>query len=146
MALTQGRMTKRRDGVLFNDPVAASTTLHTGALACLNSEGNLVPGSESATLKARGVVVEGVANTGSAGAQRCETRAGCFNFKNSASTDLITRADIGGVAYIVDDETVAKTSATNTRSPAGRIADVNEDGVWVDIGAQSITVTVTGGT
>lgn len=140
MALSEGRMTKKRDGKRFNDPVAASTTLYTGALACLNAAGNLVPGSTSTTLKARGIVLEGVVNSGSAGDERADTEAGCFNFKNSASTDEITRADIGNVAYIVDDETVAKTDGTGTRSPAGKIIDIDVNGVWVDIGALSLTV------
>lgn len=133
-ALTKDRNTKRRDGVQFSDPVAASTRIYAGSIVCLNAAGNAVPGSTSATLKARGVAQEQVDNSsGSAGDKRVETRRGVFPFANSASADEITRADIGAIAYIVDDQTVAKTHATNTRSAAGTIRDVDGDGVWVEI-------------
>ena len=52
---------------------------------------------------------------------------------NSAAGDAITRAEIGDVCYIVDDETVAKTNGTSTRSAAGTIRDVDAQGVWVEI-------------
>lgn len=133
-ALTKDRNTVRRDGVQFNDPVAASTRIYAGALVCLNAAGFAVPGSTSATLKARGVAQEQVDNSsGAAGDKRVETRRGVFPFANSASTDEITRADIDNSAYIVDDQTVAKTHATNTRSVAGVIRDVDSDGVWIEI-------------
>ena len=134
MALTKDRNTVRRDGVQYSDPVAAATRIFAGSLLCLNAAGNAVPGSLSATLKARGVAQEHVDNRdGAAGDLRIESRRGVFPFANSTSTDEITRADIGANAYIVDDQTVAKTSATNTRSVAGVIRDVDSDGVWVEI-------------
>lgn len=134
VALTKDRNTVRRDGVQFNDPVAASTRIFAGSLMCLNAAGFAVPGSTSTTLKARGVAQEQVDNRdGAAGDLRIESRRGVFPFVNSTSTDEITRADIGATAYIVDDQTVAKTSATNTRSVAGVIRDVDSDGVWVEI-------------
>ena len=139
MALSQDRMTKRRDGVQFNDPVAASGVIYTGALVCLNAAGDAVPGSTATTLTARGLCIEGVNNSsGDAGDEHVNTRKGVFNFKNSAATDEVTRAHIGDVAYIVDDETVAATDGTATRSAAGRIVDVDSDGVWVDIGEPAI--------
>lgn len=140
MALTADRMIKRRDAVQFQDPVAAATTIFTGALVCLNAAGFAVPGATATGLVARGVCEEQVANPGSAGDEVVNTRAGCFNFRNSADADEITRAHIGDVAYIVDDETVAATDGTASRSAAGRIADVNDDGVWVEVGALSITI------
>jgi len=133
-ALTQDRNTPRRDGVQFNDPVAASTRIFAGSLVCLNAAGDAVPGSTSTTLTARGLAHAHVDNRdGAAGAQSIESRRGTFQFANSASTDEITRADIGELAYIVDDQTVAKTDATSTRSVAGTIADVDSAGVWVTI-------------
>ena len=41
---------------------------------------------------------------------------------------------MGSDCYIVDDQTVAKTNGTNTRSVAGKIIAVDADGVWVKIG------------
>ena len=134
MALAKDRLIKRRDGVDFSDPMAATTTIYAGALVCLNAAGNAVPGSTATTLIARGVATEYVANTGSAGDKSVPTRAGVFNFKNSTSTDEITRAEIGDNCYIVDDETVAKTNGSTTRSIAGKIIDLDSAGVWVSIG------------
>ena len=34
--------------------------------------------------------------------------------------------------YIVDDETVAKTDGTATRSAAGKVVGLDSDGVWVE--------------
>ena len=50
---------------------------------------------------------------------------------NSAAADQITAADIGNDCYGVDDQTVAKTNGANTRSVAGKIYDVDAQGVWV---------------
>lgn len=134
MALSKDRNTKRRDGVQFRDPVAAAAIIYAGALVVIDAAGNAAPGSTATGLRARGVAQEPVDNsTGLAGAQAVESRRGVFAFGNSAAADEITRADIGNQAWIVDDQTVAKTSATNTRSVAGVIRDVDSDGVWVEI-------------
>ncbi len=53
-----------------------------------------------------------------------------YRFDN-LSTDLVARTHIGGNCYIVDDVTVAATHGGNTRSIAGRVVDVDDDGVWV---------------
>lgn len=132
-ALTKDRNTKRRDGVQFSDPVAASTKIYAGSIVCINASGYAVPGSTSATLKARGVAQEQVDNSaGSAGDRRVESRRGVFPFANSTSADEITRAEIGSTCYIVDDQTVAKTSNSSARSAAGIVRDVDSDGVWVE--------------
>ncbi|EML3977465.1 hypothetical protein RNF44_007035 [Pseudomonas aeruginosa] len=130
MALTKDRNTPRRDGMQFNDPVAANAKIFAGSLVCRNA----VPGALSTTIAARGIAQEQVDNTGgAAGAKRIETRRGVFQLANSASADQITRADIGKECFIVDDQTVAKTSATDTRSVAGVVRDVDDGGVWVEI-------------
>jgi hypothetical protein len=140
MALTNDRMIKRREKNIHHDPIAANTRIFKGALGCLDASGNAVPGSTSTTLKARGVCFGGTdtvgqANNlgGSAGAVLADLRPGIYPFNNSASGDLITRADIGNNCYIVDDVTVAKTNGTSTRSVAGKIINVDSEGVWVEI-------------
>ena len=42
-------------------------------------------------------------------------------YANSASTDAIAAAQIGSDVFLADDQTVAKTSASSTRSVAGRV-------------------------
>lgn len=134
VALTKDRNTVRRDGALHADPVAAGTRIYAGALVCLNASGYAVPGSTATTLKARGVALEQVDNSGgAAGALTVPVRRGVFKFANSTATDEITIADIGVNCYIVDDQTVARTNGSSTRSVAGRIDGVDTDGVWVEI-------------
>lgn len=134
MALTADRDTPERSGVDFSFPVAAATKIYAGALVCLNAAGNAVPGATSTTLIAVGRADEQVDNTGGAiGDKVVAVRKGVFRFNNSTAGDAITKAEIGDSAYIVDDARVAKTNGTNTRSVAGKIVDVDADGVWVQI-------------
>ena len=49
-------------------------------------------------------------------------------------TDLIAKADIGAICYVVDNQTVAKTDNSTARKAAGKIIDVDADGVWVEVG------------
>ncbi|QEA14270.1 hypothetical protein [Comamonas flocculans] len=132
-ALTQDRNTLRRDGLQIEPPVAAGARIFTGALVAINAAGYAVPGSTSATLKGAGTALAVADNTlGGAGALRCRVDRRPARFANSAAADAITLADLGSDCYIVDDQTVAKTHASNTRSRAGKVFDVDADGVWVD--------------
>lgn len=132
-ALTQDRNTLRRDGTLIEPPVAANTRIFTGALVAINAAGLAVPGSTSATLKGAGSALTFADNTlGTAGAIRVRVDKRPARFANSAAADAITLADLGGDCFIVDDQTVAKTNGGNTRSRAGKVFDVDADGVWID--------------
>ena len=46
----------------------------------------------------------------------------------------IVAADVGTTAYFVDDSTVSKSHDTNSRPIAGKIIQVDDDGVWVELG------------
>lgn len=135
-ALSENTPREARAGIEFSDPVAAAAEIFAGALVCLDTSGNAIPGD---TIANGAAVVRGVAMThadngsGAAGDVRVTSRRGLWRFANSASTDAITRAEIGDAAYVVDDSTVAKTDATSTRIKAGTIRDVNDAGVWVEI-------------
>lgn len=132
-ALTQDRNTLRRNGDQVEPPVAANTRIYAGSMVAINAAGFAVPGSTSTTLKAAGVAERRADNsTGAAGDIRVRLRKGAHRFGNSAAADAIALADIGSVCYMVDDQTVAKTNGTNTRSAAGTVFDVDADGVWVN--------------
>lgn len=134
-ALTEGRPTPKRDSKTFGRGVAATKIIYQGALVCLNAAGYATPGAVATTLKADGLALSTVDNSaGGNGAKTVEVERGTFRFGNSTSTDAITIADIGATAYIVDDQTVAKTNGSATRSAAGTIVDVDAVGVWVKIG------------
>ena len=118
-------------------PQKGSTTLYNGALCVLNA-GYLAPGTAATGLITAGVRTKGKsANVGADGAvgySAVEVTAGVFPFKNSSSGDAITQADVGADCYIVDDETVAKTNGSNTRSKAGKIVAVDANWVWALVG------------
>lgn len=129
-ACTKDRNTGRRSGRLFRDPVAASVKIFAGSLAALDASGNAVPGTATTGLMARGRAEETVDNlTGLAGAQSIDIQAGIFGF---ASDGALTRANIGKVVYLVDDQTVSATSTG--RSAAGVLVDLEDDTAWVAVG------------
>lgn len=131
-ALTTPRNTLQRVGDVLAFPVKAATTIHQGSLVVLDA-GHAAPGRTATGLVAAGRA-EHSATAVAAGDAQVEVRRGIFKFGNSTSTDLIAQADVGADCYVVDDQTVAKTSATNTRSRAGIVVAVETDGVWVQIG------------
>jgi hypothetical protein len=134
-ALTTERDTKHREhSRLRSLPVAASTTIYAGSLVCVNAAGYAVPGSTATTLQAVGRAEKTVDNSaGVAGAKNVDVVSGIFKFGNSSSGDAIAIANRFDTVYIVDDQTVALTNGSSTRSVAGMVEDVESDGVWVDI-------------
>lgn len=112
--------------------VAASTKILAGTIVCLNAAGYAVGASVATTLIADGRAEETVDNSaGVAGAEKVTVRKGTFRFANSASTDAITRTEVGKNVYLVDNQTVAKTDGGATRSIAGKVFAVDAQGVWV---------------
>lgn len=140
MALTRSRNTPRlATGVNFAAlalAVAATTKLFQGGIVCKNAAGNAVKGSATAGLIAVGIALEEADNTtGAAGDKTVQAQPGCYKLANSAGADEITAADIGKACYIVDDETVAKTSDAEARPPAGIVVAIDTDGApFVAIG------------
>lgn len=132
-ALTKDRDTQRKsDPTLLSFPVKAATTIFAGSLV-VNDAGVAAPGRTAATLKALGRAEANVVNAGAAGDLNIAVRRGVFRFANSAAGDLIALTEVGANCYIVDDQTVAKTDGTGTRSIAGIVRDVDASGVWVEI-------------
>ena len=131
-ALTQDRNTLRRDGTQIEPPLAANARIFGGSLVAINAAVLAVPGSTALGLKGAGVAEQRADNTGgAAGAIRVRLNRQPHAFGNSTAADAITLADIGADCYIVDDQTVAKTDGAGTRSRAGRVYDVDAEGVWV---------------
>lgn len=134
-ALSADRNTPTRKSDLIERPAAAAKKYFAGALAALDANGRLVPGATATTLKGLGRIEAFVDNSaGVDDAVTVKARRGTFRWNNSTAADAIAAADIGSDCYIVDDQTVAKTSGTNTRSVAGKIMDVDAQGVWVRSG------------
>lgn len=116
--------------------IKASTICYQGGIA-VNDAGVAAPGRTATGLVTLGVFKSDYNNAaGAANKFRVEIQTGVFKFGNSSAGDLIVAADVGKVCYIVDDQTVAKTDGTGTRSIAGRVMRVDSDGVFVGVGPQ----------
>lgn len=132
VALTTERNTRLRIGDLRVEPVAATVKIWNGSLIMRNAAGFLTKGATATGCVGVGRAEKTVDNTGAAGAATVEYRVGVFLFANSAAADLITIADIGRACFIVDDQTVARTDGTGTRSRAGIVDGIEPSGgVWV---------------
>ncbi|MGJ5203631.1 hypothetical protein [Bradyrhizobium sp. HKCCYLR20261] len=137
-ALTADRATPRKEKPLHSYDVAASTKIWAGALVVLAS-GYAKGGVVATGLVAVGRAEKAVDNSsGANGDQQVTVQSGVFRWNNSTSTDTIARTEIGSDCYIVDDNTVAKTNGSSTRSVAGKVVDVDSLGVWVATGPGNI--------
>lgn len=131
MALTKDRNTASQKAAVITVAVAASANIHAGALIVANATGFAAPGSTATGLTYLGRAEEAVDNAaGIDGAAHVTImRQRAFKFKNDGS---VTQASLGKLCYIVDDETLAATDGTGTRSAAGIVVGIESDGVWVE--------------
>lgn len=140
MALSASRDTRQQGNgpiaARFSIPLKANAVVYAGGIVCTDSTGYGVPASTATGLVAIGRAVSDVDNTGGAnGAKRVEVEQGLFAYANSG-VDPLAIADRGGLCYLVDDQTIAKTDGTGTRSCAGTFAEIDPitSEVWVQIG------------
>lgn len=132
-------ITTAKNRLRFGEPialgeskVAASTTIVGGGMVGVISggaAGYLVNALTSTTLLVLGVAIKTVDNSaGAAGALSAGYEVGDFEFENSAAADLIDQGDIGATVYAVDNNTVALTNGTSTRSVAGKLVGISPAG------------------
>lgn len=136
MALTRDRNTlEKLDGVLTVLPVAAAVQIFAGSLVAVNAEGHAVPAAATAGLKAAGRAQDYADNRNdAAGIQSIRVKRGVFKYKNS-TTHPLTAANLYENCYIQDDETV-RANDTDTGAVnivAGKVFEIESDGVWVEI-------------
>lgn len=136
-ALTEERDTPRMGNAPIpnnlNFPVAAAVKIYNGSLVSIDSSGNARPARATSTDTVVGRATDTVDNTaGSAGDLNVEVEQGVFAWENSSSSDEIAADDVGKICYVVNDQTVALTSSSSTRPPAGVVVRVDGDGVHVE--------------
>jgi hypothetical protein len=139
VALTKYRDTRRMgDGVipdLLDFAVADNVRIFKGAIVGLVG-GFASPAGPTCT-RVAGVAESEADNTQqghAAGAMRIRVRQGVFKVANSAAAEALASADVGGLCYAADDQTVAKTNgATHNLPVAGTVIRVDADGVWVQM-------------
>ena len=138
MTALAANATRKRETSAFDqraDNYASGTVgsaqIYVSSLVCYDTNDDTIKvGATSTTLVALGVAMT-ESPAGYTTQPDCE--AGVFAFANSAAADEIADSDAGSDCYIVDDNTVALTDGTPTRSVAGKIVRVDDDGVWVRI-------------
>lgn len=130
VAQTEGRNTPELSGIEREGLLGASQAIFVGSILMRNVSGHLLKGVVATGSFGVGRAEKAGTST-TAGVTSQRYRTGTYRFANSTAGDLIVTADIGAACYIVDDQTVAKTNGTATRSPAGIIDGVDALGVWV---------------
>lgn len=132
-ALTASRAIQQKPGILFSYPVLANAVIFQGAIVVITSAGYAKPGVTGTGLTTVGIARDSVDNTGGGnGAKTIEVEemiAGCLS---AGGGDQIAFDDIGKFCYLVDDQTVGLTSATDTRSLAGIIRSLEGSLVFVE--------------
>ncbi len=122
--------TPTRTGTFVYLPLAAATLIYAGTLVARDAAGRAVPASDTAGLRVVGRAAQTVDNsTGSAGDLSINIEPGVFKYANSA-TNAVDADDVGKLAVVEDDNTVAETSTSKVA--AGRVVEVASDGVWID--------------
>jgi hypothetical protein len=131
------------------EPVAAAVNCRQGGIAVRalsgSDAGYVKPGIAALNLEVLGRFEESFDNTlGANGGLATDFPAGRSTVKiqtggewlaNSAGADIIAQANVGGVCFVADDQTVALTNLGNTRSPAGIVLQVDSTlGVLVLMG------------
>jgi hypothetical protein len=116
---------------------ASAAKIFSGAIVCLDAAGRAIKGN---TIANGAVAAAGKASAdfdnsaGAADAIDVEVEYGVHRFANSAGGDAIATKNRYQDCYVVDDQTVALTDGGNARVKAGKIIEVDSQGVWVLMG------------
>jgi len=111
-------------------PVGADQVAQYGWLAMIDqATGMCVVGGSGAGYIGAGRFAGPIDATGKAdGELVVDVDFGVFYWANSSGGDAIGAADFGKACYVVDNQTVALTDASGTRSVAGIVYEVRADG------------------
>jgi hypothetical protein len=133
-------------------PVMQAKNCRQGGIACLAltgaNAGYYQPGATATGLLAMGRFEYSFDNTlgqnGSPDANGVtgeKVRAGIYSYNVGTGADAITQANVGQMAYIIDDQTVGLTDGGGTRSPAGPIVAIDPVSLlpYIAIGLSFVT-------
>jgi len=141
-AMTSARLTPMRPDCapkhVIQPQVHDGVVIWEGGLVVLD-KGKAAPGRSGAGLTVLGIARDTVDNRTYPTALYRRTRrvsvvSGIAQLENSGGADAIGEADVGELCFMVDDRTLARTDGGGTRSPAGRVHEVERHRVWVDLG------------
>jgi hypothetical protein len=117
---------------------AASTTFYKGSLVMFDQSAGTVQKATASTDSIALGRCEEDYTTNASETKVLDIRCGIFEFENSSAGDAIANDDAGKLCYMVDDQTVALTDGTGTRSVAGRVVKVVSTGVFVAVNPLSV--------
>jgi hypothetical protein len=133
VALTADKKSEYKDGVEGSYSVNGGSKIFAGALVAFDTNGDIIPGADTAGLVFAGVSLEYVDNTGGAdGALNVLVRRkGVYRMKSSAT---LTKANVGNKVFLVDDQTVGLAATTTNDVWCGNIVEyISSSEAWVDI-------------
>lgn len=115
--------------------IADDAELFLGGIAAINAAGKAVPAGDTA-----GIVVVGVVEEINLDTNTATISSGVYLVGNGATTEALGHANLNGVVYALDDQTVGKVGGTN-KIVAGVLREVMSDGqLAVEIGNQVAAV------
>lgn len=132
------RLRKARTGDHVNLAVKAAKQIYRGAMVVAIA--GIAEAARAATTRAelltmmvQGLAVDSALGGAADGDVRVEIERGdVYCLANGAGGDALTIADVDQLCFVIDDQTVGKTSGGGIRPIAGKVTDVDSSGVWVD--------------
>lgn len=107
--------------------VKGATKIYAGALVAVVG-GYAVPAGDTVGHTVIGRAEDTVDNSaGADGAKEIEVSTGVFKY----ATATIAQANVGADATVVDDQTLGLAAGTTNDIVAGRIEEIDSDGVWI---------------
>ncbi len=129
-ALTADRDTPQREGEAISVGVYTGTVIYAGAMVAINGSGYAVNAADATGLRVIGRAEQTVnATYYDSGDLVVPVSYGCFGWENAGD---IGDADIGDIAFVVDNQTVSQATNGTYHIIAGMIRNVDADYVWVD--------------
>lgn len=134
-ALTSARSTWKRALSTVQLPLPTAYTAYAGGVACLDtaSPGAVYPAAAaSSTQIPVGVFVNTVANTSGANVNvtvELNVEVWCRNWDSVTGAGAVTISNLLQEVYMASDHEVTTTAGSNSK--AGRVWDVDGNGVWI---------------
>jgi len=136
MALSEDKPRETEDFPRYSYQVLASTTIYSGGLVAIDATGYAIPAELTAGVKVVGICRKQADNSGGTdGAIDVLVHAGLSTWLTNDSTNAVDQADVGGVCYVFDDDTVRDYVGAGVNVPVGTVQKIDATkGVKVWIG------------
>jgi hypothetical protein len=113
-------------------PVVGSEIIYKGAIVCVDADGYLTAGANTDSLQFAGFAEEQVDNsTGSSGDKDCKVSIPRGDARVKLSGTGFAQTDVGAIAYISDDQTIANSDPGNSVKIGRIIEYVSSTVHWV---------------